>query len=38
MNIYHSSDAPKTVLLLKNCSYYKHHTKKTHSIRFKLEG
>lgn len=38
MNIYHSSDAPKTVFLLKNCSYYKHHTKKTHSIRFKLKG
>lgn len=38
MNEYYSGDAPKTILLLKNCSYYKHHTKKTHSIRFKLEG
>lgn len=26
MNEYYSSNAPKTVLLLKNCSYYKHHT------------
>lgn len=28
MDEYYSSNAPKTVLLLKNCSYYKHHTKK----------